>query len=179
MRKHCFVFALIVLAVAGAAQAGRSVSLYGTWVGTPIIPGLLHGPGVFYSPITLVAGPVWVRVESTGPTTASHDAADATSTCTTRYRFNSVLSTDGWRLYVQEGQPKVTGSGAATGGPPSTGICGSTPLPSARDAVRLRPAGTKLRAEWGTVNPAAKVVDPTLFDHHYNDAAKRGYLHRK
>jgi hypothetical protein len=162
--------AVAALVIVGVAHGFTAASVYGTWVGTPVIPGQLHGPGVFYTPITLVAGPVWVRVESTGPTGASHDAADATSTCTTCYRFNSVLSTDGWRLYVQKGNPKITGSGAVTGGEPTTGICGGY-------AVRLRPAGTKLRAEWGYVDPAAKVVDPKDFDHHYNQGAKSGYLH--
>jgi hypothetical protein len=65
--------------------------------------------------------PVWVRVESTGLTGASHDAADAKSTCTTLYRFSSALSAGGWRLYVQQGRPKISGSVA--GGPPMTLRC--------------------------------------------------------
>ena len=162
--------AVAALMIVGVAYGFGAASLYGTWLGTPTFPGK-RGPRYVYDPIKLVAGPVRVRVESTGLTGASHDAADAKSTCTTRYRFNSVLSADGWRLYVQEGRPKVSGSVA--GGPPTSGVCGPYPLATYRGAVRLRPAGAKLRVEFGAVNPALRVIAPNDFD----AVNKSGYLH--
>jgi hypothetical protein len=162
----------VVALVLVAAAQGRGTALpYGTWLGTPRFPGKQE-PGVVYTPIKLVAGPAWVQVESTGPTTASHDAPGAKSTCATRYRFSSTLSADGWRLYTQEGKPKLSGS--VSGGPPTSGVCGSTPSGGYRDAVRLRLAGTKLRVEFGATRPAGKAVGPSDFDSHY----KSGYLHR-
>lgn len=72
---------------------------------------------------------------------------------------------------MQEGRTKISGSVA--GGPPSSGVCGESPLPTYRGAVRLRAAGTKLRVEFGAVNPAKKVTAPNDFDAFY----KSGYLH--
>jgi hypothetical protein len=166
--------AIGAVVVASAAHGGVAASVFGTWVGTPRYPGQ-SGPNVVYTPITLVAGPAWVRVESTGPTTASHDAADAMSTCTTRYRFSSSLSVGGWRIYTQQGAPKLSGS--VSGGPPSTGVCGSGLSGAYRDAVRIRPAGAKLKIEFGIANPAKSGSDPRAadFDHKYY---KSGYLHR-
>jgi len=164
--------AAVALVTVGGASGGTS-SVYGTWVGTPTFP-TKHVPRSAYGTITLVAGPVWVQVASTGLTGASHDAADATSTCTTRYRFSGALSVDGWRLYEQNGQTKVIGSVA--GGPPTTGVCGSTPSGAFRDAVRLRMAGTKLRVEFGITmgKLATPTKETTDFDPKYY---KSGYLH--
>ena len=163
----CVGVVVVALLAVGAAQGGAGASPFGTWLGTPRFP---HKSGQ-YDPIKLVAGPVWVQVESTGVTGASHDAATAKSTCTTRYRFSGALSADGWLGYVQEGKPKVSGS--VGGGAPSNGICGSTPG-AYRDAVRLRPAGAKLRVEFGAT-AKANGPKPNDFDQRYY---KSGYLHR-
>jgi hypothetical protein len=163
---------LIALTAVGAVQASGSTSPFGTWFGTPRFPHN-HEANVLYDPIKLVSSSAWVQVESTGLTGASHDAADAKSTCTTRYRFSSALSAAGWRIYVQQGKPKVSGS--VSGGPPTSGICGSSPCCPYRDAVRLRPAGVKLRVEFGSVNPSSRKTVPQDFD---PNNYKSGYLHR-
>jgi hypothetical protein len=163
---------LIAMAAVGAVQASGSASPFGTWFGTPKFPHR-HETHELYDPIELGSGPVWVQVESTGLTGASHDAADAKSTCTTRYRFSSPLSAAGWRIYVQQGKPKVSGS--ISGGPPTSGICGSSPCCPYRDAVRLRRAGMKLRVEFGSVNPSSRKTVPQDFD---PNIFKSGYLHR-
>jgi len=159
---------LVALIAVVPVDARGAASPYGTWLGTP---RYAHQPGPA-DPIEVVVGPVWAQVESTGRTTASHDAPDATSTCTTRYRFSGGLSADGWRIYVQERKAKISGS--VGGGPPAYGVCGSTPHRTYRDAVRLRPAGAKLKVEFGSVNPTRE-TDPGAFDPRYY---KSGYLHR-
>ena len=103
---------LIALVVVGAAQASGSASPFGTWLGTPKFPHK-HDAHEVYDPIKLVAGPVWVQVESTGLTGASHDATDAKSTCTTRYRFSSPLSAAGWRIYVHRESRRSAAASAA------------------------------------------------------------------
>jgi hypothetical protein len=159
--------ALIALVAVAPVQAAGTASPYGTRLGTPKYRHQ-QGPN---DPIKLLAGPVWVQVDSTGRTGVGHDAPSGTSTCTTRY--SSALSSDGWRIYVQQGKPKISGNIA--GGPPTEGICGSSPCCASRDAVRLRVAGAKLRVEFGSVNPARKATAPQDFD---PDSYKSGYLHR-
>jgi hypothetical protein len=169
-RSALFVLAAALVLVA-VAQARTEGSVYGTWIGTPRVAGK-SGPGYRYDPVKLVVGTAHMQVDSTGPTIASHDAPSATSTCTTRYRFNSVLSRDGWRVYVQEAATKI--SGAVSGGQPSYGVCGAS-LAAFRDAVRLRPAGTKLRVEFGGLKASEKVLAPDDFSPAFY---KRGYFHR-
>jgi hypothetical protein len=165
--------ALAASVIAGVVSGAPIASPFGTWHGVPRDRG--QGPGPGYPPITLVVGPVRAQIESTGPTTASHDSPDATSTCTTRYRYNGKLSTGGWRLYFQEGVMKVSGPGAKVGGPPSTEACGQPAVGHYRFAVRLRPAGAKLLVEFGALLDTAKVVEPRDFD---PTVYPRAYLHR-
>ena len=77
-------------------------------------------------------------VLAVGPTGASHDSPTAKATCTSRYRFEAVQ--DGWRYYKQ-----TAGTLKGEGGL-ETGPC--SPRPEL--VMRVRPAGAKLKAEWGT-----------------------------
>jgi hypothetical protein len=64
-----------------------------------------------------------------------------------RLRFSSALSSDGWRLYQQFVKPVLSGS--VSGGVPELSPCGYDPSGESRVVLRVRPAGSKLKAEFG------------------------------
>jgi hypothetical protein len=67
-----------------------------------------------------------------------------------RFRFSGALSSDGWRVYEEIGKPVISGSGAAKGGMPDLSPCFRyVPDGSSRVVLRIRPAGTKLKAQFG------------------------------
>lgn len=125
-----------MLAATSAPAAGRAVPS-GTWVGWaggPIAAGLPQERRAFY---TITVGPQVMNVVATGPTGASHDSPSAKARCTWRFRFENEQA--GWRSYKQ-----VAGTTAGAGGL-ETAPCNSRP----ENLVRIRPAGAKLKVEFG------------------------------
>ena len=101
---------------------------------------------------------------------AAHDPENAVSTCSMRFRFNPELSSDGWRVYEEVGKPVISGSGAANGGMPDLSPCFQHVRDgSSRVILRLRPAGTKLKAQFGD---RFGKREPE-----YGSAGLSGYLH--
>ena len=126
-------------------------SVNGIWSGRFVIPQEAGNiPTSAYPTAKLVVGAASVSGEFHGKTMAAHDPESAVSTCSMRFRFNPALSSDGWRVYEEIGKPVISGSGAAIGGMPDLAPCGQyVPDGSSRVILRLRPAGTKLKAQFG------------------------------
>jgi hypothetical protein len=156
---------LALVSVAGlvfvsVAAAGTN----GTWYGKLKDPDVPEQPLSDLSPGKLVVTATTAVIAFTGITSATHDPPDATSTCTSVYRFAVVQ--DGWRVFRQKGRSKITGPGAAGGGAPVGGAC--SPIGGA--ALRLHPAGAKLKVQWvGLYDPS----DPQAFM-----GANSGYFRR-
>lgn len=158
--KSLFLVVLGGLVLASVAAAGTN----GTWFGKLKDPDVPEQPLSDLSPGKLVVTGTSAVIAFTGITSATHDPPDATSTCTSAYRFTVVQ--DGWRVFRQKGRSRTTGPGAAGGGAPVGSAC--SPIGGA--ALRLRPAGTRLRVEWvGIYSPG----DPEAFV-----GANRGYFRR-
>jgi hypothetical protein len=162
--------ALLFVALATAAPAlGGGIT--GTWNGRFITPQEIGNiPTSAYPAAKLVVGASSITAQFTGRTQAAHDPETAVSSCSMRFRFNSALSSDGWRVYEEVGG-KPTLSGAVSGGPPDMSACqqhdrsGTT-----RPVLRLRQAGAKLKAEFGLrVRQKAPEFGP---------GGLSGYLHR-
>jgi hypothetical protein len=145
---------------AAAAAAGTN----GTWFGKLKDPDVPEQPLSDLSPGKLVVTATTAVIAFTGITSATHDPPDATSTCTSVYRFAAVQ--DGWRVFRQKGRSKITGPGAAGGGAPVGGACSTI----GGAALRLRQAGAKLKVQW-----------VGLYDAHDPDSfvgANSGYFRR-
>jgi hypothetical protein len=137
------VVAVALAVVAPVLAAGVN----GTWTGRFIIPQEVGNiPFSAYPPAKLVVTAASVSAQFHGKTQAAHDPETAVSTCVVRLRFNSALSSDGWRLYEGVGKAVLTGS--VGGGPPEMSRC-QVIAGSSRLVLRLRPAGAKLKAEFG------------------------------
>jgi hypothetical protein len=107
-------------------------------------------PSSAYPTAKLVVTAASVSAEFHGKTQAAHDPENAVSTCSMRFHFNSALSSDGWRVYEEVGKPVISGSGAAKGGMPDLAPCFQyVPDWSSRVVLMVRPAGTKLKAQFG------------------------------
>ena len=134
----------VALAAAAPALAG---GVNGTWTGRFVIPQEVGNiPFSAFPPAKLVVTAASVSAQFHGKTQAAHDPDTAVSTCVVRLRFNSALSSDGWRLYEGVGKAVLTGS--VSGGPPEMSRC-QVSAGSSRLVLRLRPAGAKLKAEFG------------------------------
>ena len=134
----------VALAAAAPVLAG---GVNGTWTGRFVIPQEVGNiPFSAFPPAKLVVTTASVTAQFHGKTTATHDPDTAVSTCVVRLRFNSALSSDGWRLYEGVGKAVLTGS--VSGGPPEMSRC-QVSAGSSRLVLRLRPAGAKLKAEFG------------------------------
>ena len=145
MRRALAGTVLVALAAAGPVLAG---GVNGTWSGRFITPQEVGNVPTSAYPVTkLVVGPASITVQVSGKTQAAHDPETATSTCVMRLRFMSKLSSNGWRLYEQFGKPVLSGS--VRGGPPEFSPCGYDPSGVSREVLRVRPAGAKLKAEFG------------------------------
>jgi hypothetical protein len=156
--KAALVSVVVALTVASIAAAA---SPYGTWFGKVKDPDYPEIPASDLSPGKLVVKTSSVTSSFTGLTGATHDPPNATSTCTMQFRF--VKEENGWRVYRQKGRMRL--SGVVSGGAPFGGIC----APSG-GALRLRPAGSKLKVEFvGWYQPD----DPEAFT-----GANAGYFHR-
>lgn len=156
---------VVALAAAGSTLAG---GVNGTWTGRLIIPQEIGNiPTSAYPTAKLVVGPATVSATFHGRTQAAHDPESATSTCTMRLRFRAALSSDGWRVYENVGKPTLAGS--VSGGPPDMSPCfyWSTDGKS-RVLLRVRPAGNKLKAEFGEFEGREPV---------FGAGYLRGYLH--
>ncbi len=142
MRQALVTVATLALWVAtGVASAGMN----GTWSGRFVIPQEAGNiPTSAYPVAKLVVGPASVRYRVSGKTQAAHDPDSARSTCVLTLRFSSALSSNGWRVYQQVTQPVLSGS--VSGGPPELAPCGAG---ASHLLLRIRPAATKLRAEFG------------------------------
>ena len=127
-----------LIAVASAA-AGTN----GAWVGRLIDPGE-QIPSSAYAKGTLVVGSTAATARFTNRTLAAHDSPSATSSCSMRFRFTKVV--DGWRYYVEVGGPRLT-SGSRSGGMPDLSMCSYSTIHGG-GAIRIRPAGSKLRVEY-------------------------------
>ena len=139
--------AVIVVAAAGATAGSAVAGVNGTWSGRFIIPQEVGNiPTAAYPTAKLVVTSASVSALFHGKTQAAHDPETAVSTCLVRLRFNSALSSDGWRLYEGVGKAVLTGS--VSGGPPEMSRC-QVIAGSSRLVLRLRPAGAKLKAEFG------------------------------
>jgi hypothetical protein len=151
------VLALAALSAAGIAHAASPL---GTWVGTardvrePGIPRSAYPSG------KLTVGSTTVVAEFSGRTQAAHDAPNATSTCRMVFRFVKVDT--GWRIYRQAGRMRIIGP--STGGPPDLSPCFSP----TGNALRVRPAGSKLKAEFTSFYRAGEPFEASLV----------GYYHR-
>lgn len=137
---------VVALAAAGSALAG---GMNGTWSGRFIIPQEVGNvPTSAYPVSKLVVGPTLVTETVTGKTMATHDPENAVSTCVMRFRFASAMSTGGWRMYEQVGKPVL--SGAVSGGMPEFSVCQRhDPSGTSKVVLRIRPAGSKLKSEFG------------------------------
>jgi hypothetical protein len=132
------VAAAVCLGVAAGADAAPTAVPSGTWVGWaggPIAAGL---PRERLAQYRITVGPQAVNVVASGPTGASHDSPSARATCTSRFRFEKEQA--GWRHYVQT-SGTIKGEGGL-----ETAPCSTRP----ETLVRLRPAGAKLKVEFGT-----------------------------
>ena len=135
---------IVVLVAAGSALGG---GVNGTWAGRMIYSQEIGNiPTSAYPTVKLAVGPATISAVFHGRTQAAHDPESATSTCAMRFQFRGGLSSDGWRVYEEVGMPVVTG----TGGPPDMSGCQYYTLDGkSRVLLRVRPAGNKLRAEFG------------------------------
>jgi hypothetical protein len=150
------VFAGLLLAA--SAAAGTT----GTWSGRLIDPRE-QIPSSAYAHGTLVVGAAAVTARFTNHTQAAHDSPSATSTCSMKFRYWRTAA--GWRYYAEVGRPLMV-EGSSAGGMPDLSICSYT-LISGGSAIRIRPAGAKLRVEY------TPRKTPT-----WDGAALQGYLTR-
>jgi hypothetical protein len=138
---------IVVLAL-GATAGSALGGVNGSWSGRFITPQEIGNIPTSAYPITkLVVGPAAITVQVSGKTLAAHDPETAMSTCVMRFRFSSALSSGGWRLYQQFVKPVLSGS--VSGGAPEFSACGYDPSGESRVVLRVRPAGSKLKAEFG------------------------------
>jgi hypothetical protein len=145
MRRALAAFVVLALTVAGSAPAG---GVNGTWSGRFITPQEVGNiPTSAYPVAKLVVGAPSITAQFSGRTQAAHDPETATSTCSMRFRFSGVLSSDGWRVYEQVGKPTLSGS--VSGGMPDMSACTYDPSGVSRVVLRVRPAGSSLKAEFG------------------------------
>ena len=155
-------------AMAGSVHAGVN----GTWSGRLITPQEVGNiPTSAYPTTTLVIGPASITVRVSGKTSAAHDPETAMSTCVMRFRYSSALSSDGWRLYQQFAKPVLSGS--VSGGAPELSPCAYDPSGQSRVVLRVRPAGTKLKAEFGEYFFKFAHRPPE-----FGPGGLRGYLHQ-
>lgn len=146
MRRVLLGTMIFALAAAGSALAG---SVNGTWVGRMINPQEIGNiPTSAYPTAKLTVGPATISAAFHGRTQAAHDPESATSSCTMRFRFNGALSADGWRVYEEVGKPVLTGS-VSGGQPDLSGCFYHVASGQSRVVLRVRPAGAKLKAEFG------------------------------
>lgn len=167
MRRALAASVVLALTVAGPVLAG---GVNGRWSGRFIIPQEVGNiPASAYPTAKLVVGPALITAQFSGKTQAAHDPETARVTCSMRYRFNGALSADGWRVYQAIGKPTLVGS--VSGGMPEFSSCqGYDHSGLTRVVLRVRPAGDKLKAEFGMrVRQKAPEFGPGGF---------RGYLHR-
>ena len=143
--------AVVVVAAVGAIAGSALAGVNGTWSGRFIIPQEVGNiPSSAYPTATLVVTAASVSAEFHGKTMAAHDPENAVSTCSMRFRFSGALSSDGWRIYAEVGKPVISGSGAAGGGMPDLAECFQhDPGGHSLVILRVRPAGTKLKAQFG------------------------------
>jgi len=136
----------LALAAVGSALAG---GVNGTWSGRMIDPQEIGNiPTSAYPTAKLTVGPATITAVFHGRTQAAHDAESATSTCMMRFRINTALSSNGWRVYEEIGKPALVGT--STGGlPDMSGCFYHVPSGQPRVVLRLRPAAAKLKAEFG------------------------------
>jgi hypothetical protein len=127
------------LALAAPASAGTN----GTWTGRLIDPRE-QIPSSAYAHGTLVVGAAAVTARFTNHTQAAHDSPSAMSTCTMKFRYSKTAA--GWRYYAEVGRPILV-AGSSAGGRPDLSMCSYTLL-SGGSAIRIRPAGAKLRVEY-------------------------------
>ncbi len=140
---------VVVLALWTAAPA-LAGGVNGIWSGRFIYPQEVGNvPTSAYPTANVVVGPASMTARFSGKTMAAHDPETAISTCSMRLRFSDALSSDGWRVYELVGKPVLGGS--ASGGMPDMSACQSyDPSGVSRVVVRVRPAGSKLKAEFGS-----------------------------
>ena len=139
--------AVVVVAAVGAIAGSALAGLNGTWSGRFIIPQEVGNiPSSAYPIAKLVVTSASVSAEFHGKTGAAHDPETAVSTCVVRLRYNAALSSNGWRLYEGVGKAVLTGS--ISGGFPEFSRC-QVSAGNSRLVLRLRPAGAKLKAEFG------------------------------
>jgi hypothetical protein len=159
---------IIAILATGTALAG---TVNGTWRGRMLDPQLTGSdvPAPERAPIrdfavaTVIVKSSSAMMSSTGVTMATHDSPTAVSTCAMRFRF--ALAEDGWRVYRQLGPMKL--SGAVSGGAPALSACAPR-----GGALRVRPAGAKLKAEFvGTYRPSEGAAN-------FDGWPLRGYLTR-
>lgn len=139
----------VVVLVLGTTAGPVLAGVNGTWSGRFISPEEVGNiPTSAYPTAKVVVGPASTTAQFSGRTQAAHDPETAMSTCSMRFRFSGALSSDGWRVYEQIG--KVVLGGSLSGGMPDLSACQRND-PSGRShvVVRLRPAGAKLKAEFG------------------------------
>ena len=161
----------IVVVALGATAASALAGVNGTWSGRLIIPQEVGNIPTSAYPITkMVVGPASITVQVTGKTQAAHDPETAMSTCVMRLRYSAALSSDGWRLYQQFVKPVLSGS--VSGGAPEFSSCGYDPSGMSRVVLRVRPAGSKLKAEFGEYLVKFKQRPPD-----FGPGGKVGYLH--
>jgi len=146
MRPALAAFVVLALTVARPGLAG---GVNGTWSGRFITPQEVGNiPTSAYPVAKLVVGATLITAQFSGRTQAAHDSETATSTCSMRFRFSGVLSSDGWRVYEQVGKPTLSGS--VSGGMPDLSACAfHDPSGVSRVVLRVRPAGSTLKAEFG------------------------------
>jgi hypothetical protein len=159
----------IVLLVLGVTAGPVLAGVNGTWSGRFISPQEVGNiPTSAYPTAKVIVGAASLTAQFSGRTQAAHDPETAMSTCSMQFRFRSALSSDGWRVYEQVG--KVVLGGSVSGGAPDLSACqGNDPSGASRVVVRLRPAGDKLRAEFG-LRVGQKAPEFGL-------GSLRGYLH--
>lgn len=127
------------LMLAPAAAAGTN----GTWSGRLIDPQE-QIPSSAYARGTLAITASAATARFTNRTLAAHDSPSATSSCSMRFRY--AKTADGWRYYVEVGGPRLT-SGSTAGGMPDLSMCSYSTIHGG-GALRIRPAGSKLRVEY-------------------------------
>jgi hypothetical protein len=145
------LIAVSVVAAVGVAAGSALAGVNGTWSGRFIIPQEVGNvPSSAYPTAKLVVSAASVSAEFHGKTMAAHDPESAVSTCSMRFRFRRALSAAGWRIYEEVGKPVISGSGAAGGGMPDLSECFQhDPSGDSRVVLRVRSAGTKLKAQFG------------------------------
>ena len=156
---------VVALAAAGSVLAG---GVTGTWNGRLIIPQEVGNvPTSAYPTAKLVVGPGTIVATFHGRTQAAHDPESATSTCTMRLRFRAAMSSDDWRVYENVSKPTLAGS--VSGGMPDMSPCFYWNADGKnRVLLRVRPAGDKLKAEFGEFDSHGPV---------FGTGYVRGYLH--